>query len=142
MSNKLRIAGELNQLLMMLASQLPEEAALETPNIFPEWEPNIKFKKDQYITYGTNTAGDPQIYKVLKTVNTSESETPDKSSDYYKAIGLTSSGYPIWIEPTNNKDAYNKGDIVDRNGILYISLKNNNQDDPEDNTGKWEIYVE
>lgn len=39
----------------------------------------------------------------------------------YIAVDLDAAGYPVWSQPTGAHDAYNKGDIVDYNGTLWIS---------------------
>ena len=138
--DRLQAAEQLRRALQILAAALADEDATQVAYIYPEWVAGTKYKKDEFISYGVNSLGDPQLYRVLKTHKADS--TPDVDTTNYKAVGISSSGYPEWTQPLSNKDAYNKGDIVDRNGTLYISLKNNNRDDPEDNTGKWEVYTE
>ena len=48
----------------------------------------------------------------------------------YKKIGFTPSGYPIWTQPYGASDAYQKDDIVQHNGKLWISLIENNVWEP------------
>lgn len=140
--DRLKLAEEMHRLLILLSPSLPEESVIEVPGVFRAWAEGEKYKKDEYLTYGLNSIGDPQLYKVLKTHKATADKAPglDSAADLYKAIGVSASGYPVWAQPVSNKDAYSKGDIVDRNGVLYISIKNNNRDDPADNTGRWEVY--
>jgi hypothetical protein len=61
----------------------------------------------------------------------------DATPSLYEAIGLDDSGYPIWSQPTGAHDAYNKGDIVDYNGILYESVIDGNTYSPETYPTGW-----
>ena len=131
-------AVELRRALQLLSTVLPEENALEVPSVYPVWTAGKKYKKDVILSYGENSVGDPQLYKTLKTHKAER--TPDTDTDNYVPMGISSSGYPVWVQPLSNKDAYDKGDIVDRDGTLYQSNKNNNRDDPLDNTGRWDLY--
>lgn len=131
-------ALELRRALQLLSTVLPEENALEVPSVYPVWTAGKKYKKDVILSYGENSVGDPQLYKTLKTHKAER--TPDTDTDNYVPMGISSSGYPVWVQPLSNKDAYDKGDIVDRDGTLYQSNKNNNRDDPLDNTGRWDLY--
>lgn len=131
-------ALELRRALQLLSTMLPEENALEVPSVYPVWTAGKKYKKDVILSYGENSVGDPQLYKTLKTHKAER--TPDTDTDNYVPMGISSSGYPVWVQPLSNKDAYDKGNIVDRDGTLYQSNKNNNRDDPLDNTGRWDLY--
>lgn len=131
-------ALELRRALQLLSTVLPEENALEVPSVYPVWTAGKKYKKDVILSYGENSVGDPQLYKTLKTHKAER--TPDADTDDYVPMGISSSGYPVWVQPLSNKDAYDKGNIVDRDGTLYQSNKNNNRDDPLDNTGTWDLY--
>lgn len=130
-------------MLLLLSPALPEESAIEAPGVFRAWAEGEKYKKDEYLTHGLNSNGDPQLYKALKTHKAAADKAPgmDSAADLYKAVGVSASGYPIWTQPISNKDAYRKGDIVERDGVLYISAKNKNMDDPEAGTDSWNIYT-
>ena len=131
-------AREVRRALQLLSTVLPEENALEVPSVYPVWTAGEKYKKDVILSYGENSVGDPQLYKTLKTHKAER--PPDTDTDNYMPMGISSSGYPVWVQPLSNKDAYDKGDIVNRDGTLYQSNKNNNRDDPLDNTGTWDLY--
>ena len=131
-------AREVRRALQLLSTVLPEENALEVASVYPVWTAGEKYKKDVILSYGENSVGDPQLYKTLKTHKAEN--TPDTDTENYKPMGISSSGYPVWVQPLSNKDAYDKGDVVDREGTLYESNKNNNRDDPLDNTGTWDLY--
>jgi len=57
----------------------------------------------------------------------------------YKAIGVTEGGYPKWIQPLGASDAYNMGDTVGYNGVLYRSLIDGNVWSPDSYPQGWEM---
>lgn len=50
------------------------------------------------------------------------------------------SEYPEFVQPTGAHDAYNTGDIVKYNGVLYKSLINGNVWAPDAYPAGWEVY--
>lgn len=143
MSDLMKKASDFSRLMMELGASVPEETAAAVPAAWPEWEPETHYKEGYYCAFGTNAAGDPQVYRVIQNHKSRAEVVPgtDSGAAYYKAIGLSDSGWPVWMQPTSNKDAYDKGDVVDCDGILYQSVKNNNTDDPREATGTWELYT-
>ncbi len=49
--------------------------------------------------------------------------------------------YPDFVQPTGAHDAYNMGDIINYNGILYISKIDGNVYSPVDYPDGWEPYI-
>ena len=143
--NREQKARELRRAIQLLVQHNTEvfgidAAMMEVASLYPAWEADTQYKKDQILRFGENALGDPQLYRVLKTHKATA--TPDSDGETYQAIGMGNTGYPLWTKPLSNKDAYHKGDVVDREGTLYQSNKNNNQDDPLDETGTWDLYSE
>lgn len=121
---------------------LPEETALEIPYVYDSWEIGKTYIHNQYLTYGVNTVGDPQLYKVVQAHTSQADWTPDLTPSLYTPLGLNDSGYPIWTQPTGTQDAYNKGDIVDYNGSLYESLIDGNVWSPDTYPAGWKQFKE
>lgn len=139
----LQMAEQLRKALQMYAQTLTDEQALEVASIYPSWEPNRAYKIGDIISYGTNSTGDPQLYKVVQG-HTSQDIYPSGAGteSLYDAFGLDDSGYPVWSQPSGAHDAYNKGDIVNYNGTLYISLIDGNAWSPEAYPAGWKVYTE
>jgi hypothetical protein len=114
---------------------------MEVATVFPVYKVNYAYKTGEMFTWGENTVGDPQLYRVAQDHTSSEVWLPSTTPALYTPIGLTDSGYPIWSQPTGAHDAYNTGDIVDYNGILYKSLINGNTYSPEAYPTGWEIVI-
>lgn len=135
-------AQQLRKAIQLLINSLDEETALEVATVYPEWKVNTYYAKGQIITYGTNSVGDPQLYKVI-TGHTSQADwTPDTQAALFDAFGLDESGYPIWAQPAGAHDAYNIGDEVNYKGSIYRSLINGNVWAPDVYTAGWELVKE
>lgn len=111
--NKLQVAEQFRKALQMFAASLDDERAMEVATIYDQWEIGKNYTIGEFVTYGTNGVGDPQLYKVVQAHTSQADWTPDAVASLYVAIGLDKDGYPIWSKPTGAHDAYNTGDIVD-----------------------------
>lgn len=121
---------------------LNEETALVCVHLYRAWEVGTAYKEGEYLTYGKNSVGDPQLYKVVQAHTAQGDWTPDVTPALFTAIGLTDDGYPVWSQPTGAHDAYNKGDVVEYKGTLYQSLIDGNVYSPEDYPDGWTEYSE
>lgn len=139
--NKLQAAEHLRRALQMFAATLGEEQAMEIAAVYDEWQPGRQYAQGVYRTYGTNGVGDPQLYKTAQAHTSQADWTPDKTPALYVAIGLNASGYPVWSQPTGAHDAYDKGDVVDRGGVLYESAINGNTTVPGSDERYWKVYT-
>ena len=138
MNKKLQAAEQFRRALQMFAMSLTEEKAMEIATVYDAWEVGKVYAVDTFLRYGENSVGDPQLYKVVQAHTSQADWTPDKTASLYVPIGLTDEGYAKWSKPTGAHDAYNIGDIVDYNGILYESLINGNVYSPDEYPQGWE----
>lgn len=138
--NRLQAAEQLRRALQMFCATLTEEQAIEVATVFPVWEIGRNYAVGDVFSYGTNSTGDPQLYKVVQAHTSQADWTPDAASSLYDAFGLNSAGYPVWSQPAGAHDAYNTGDIVDYNGTLYKSLIDGNVWSPDAYPAGWEVY--
>ena len=138
--NRLQAAEQLRKALQIFAATLTDEQALEIATVYPAWQSGWAYSVGEVISYGTNSLGDPQLYKVVQA-HTSQAEwTPDATPALYDAFGLDESGYPIWAQPSGAHDAYSAGDIVNYNGTLYQSTINGNVWSPDVYPAGWTVY--
>lgn len=138
----MQAAEQLRRALQMFAGTLPEEQALEVATVYPPYQVGTAYKEGQYITCGTDSNGDPLLYKVVQDHNSQEDWAPESTPALYTRIGFATGGYPIWSQPTGAHDAYDKWDVVDYNGTLYQSKIDGNVWAPDVYPDAWEIYVE
>lgn len=140
--NRLQAAEQFRKALQMFAASLSEEQAMEVATIYDTWAVRKTYAVGEFVTYGSNSVGDPQLYKVVQAHTSQADWTPDITASLYTAVGLDDAGYPVWSQPTGAHDAYNAGDIVDYNGTLYKSLINGNTYSPDAYPAGWEVYTE
>lgn len=134
----LEIRKALQMFLATLDVETQAEAMMEVATVFPKYEIGKAYKVKEVFSYGENSVGDPQLYQVLQDHTSAAEWTPDTAASLYKAIGMTEEGYPEWVQPLGASDAYNTGDIVSYNGVLYKSLIDGNTWSPEAYPAGWE----
>jgi len=137
--NRLQAAEQFRKALQMFAASLDDEKALEVATIYDPWAVGKAYTVGEFVVYGENSVGDPQLYKVMQTHTSQADWTPDAAVSLFVAIGLDEEGYPVWSQPTGAHDAYNTGDVVDYNGTLYKSLIDGNVYSPDAYPGGWEV---
>jgi hypothetical protein len=135
-------AYAIREAMDVAGATLTDEKALECVRLYKPWEVGRVLAKDEFLTYGVNSVGDPQLYKVVIEHTAQADWTPDTSPSLFTPIGLDDDGYPVWSQPTGSHDAYNKGDIVNYNGKLYMSLIDGNTYSPDAYPAGWEVYTE
>ena len=140
MMDKRKAAEQLRRAIQLFVQTLTDELALEVATVFPAWEVNRAYTVGDIISYGENSTGDPQLYKVVQAHTSAAEWTPDATASLYDAVGLDDNGYPVWSRPSGAHDAYNTGDIVNYNGTLYKSLIDGNTWSPEEYPNGWEVY--
>jgi len=137
--NRLQAAEQLRKALQMFAMTLSEEKAMEVAAVFDTWAVGKNYAVGDYVTYGENSVGDPQLYIVVQAHTSQADWTPDMTASLFTAIGLDDAGYPVWSQPTGSHDAYNVGDVVNYNGTLYESLIDGNTYSPDAYPAGWKV---
>ena len=132
-------AYAIREAMDVAGANLTDEKALECVRIYRPWKVGRVLTKGEFLTYGFNSVGDPQLYKVVIEHTAQADWTPDTSPSLFTAIGLDEDGYPVWSQPTGSHDAYNMGDIVNYKGTLYKSLIDGNTYSPEAYPAGWEV---
>lgn len=135
--NRLQIAEQFRKALQMFAASLSDEQAMEVATIYDPWLVGKAYAVGEFVTYGENGVGDPQLYKVVQAHTSQADWTPDITASLFTTIGLDAQGYPVWSQPTGAHDAYNNGDIVDYNGTLYESVIDSNIYSPDVYPAGW-----
>lgn len=119
--NKLQMAEQFRKAVQLYSQTLDPDSALIIATVFDPWAVGKAYKINEYLIYGENEVGDPQLYQVLMGHTSQADWTPDITPSLYKAVGIDPSGYPVWVQPVGAADAYMQGDIVWCDGQLWIS---------------------
>lgn len=136
----LQMAEQYFRALQMFAQSLEDEKAMEVAYMYDPWEIGKSYNMGDFVTYGVNGVGDPQLYKVVQAHTSQADWRPGAVASLYVAIGLDEQGYPVWSQPTGAHDAYNTGDVVNYNGTLYRSLVDGNVYSPDAYPAGWAVY--
>ena len=118
------------------------EKVMEVASIYPSYAVGKAYKTKEVFSYGENAVGDPQLYQVLQDHTSAEEWTPDTATSLYKAIGVTDGGVPEWVQPLGASDAYNTGDRVSYNGVVYESTIDGNVWAPDVYPAGWKEITE
>ena len=144
--NRKQMALELRKALQLFLETMDADTQsadmMEVATVFPKYKVGKAYKAKQVFSYGENSVGDPQLYQVLQDHTSAEEWKPDATASLYKAIGVTEEGYPEWVQPLGASDAYNTGDIVSHNGVLYKSTVDGNTWSPDSYPAGWEEVSE
>lgn len=140
MMKRTQAAQQLRRAIQLLTSDFSETQVLEVAAVFDPWRENKAYTAGEYVVCGENRVGDPQIYKVIQAHTSQSDWRPDETASLYAPLGLADNGYPLWSQPAGAYDAYEAGDIVSFNQVLYRSLVDGNVYSPEEYPAGWEIY--
>lgn len=142
MTNKIQQALELRKALQLFLASMDVDTQsadmMEVATVFPKYQIGKAYKVKEVFSYGENAVGDPQLYQVLQAHTSAAEWTPDTATSLYKKVGVTEDGYPEWVQPLGASDAYNTGDVVSHNGVLYKSTIDGNVRAPDAYPAGWE----
>ena len=130
MIDRIAQAQQFRKAVQYFTATLPEEKALVVSSVFDAWAANVKYITGEWVSYGVNAVGDPQLYQVLQDHTSQEQYTPDTATSLYKAVGIDPSGIPTWVQPLGATDAYKLGDIVMHNDKKWKSVVDANVWEP------------
>lgn len=136
--DKRKIAKQINKLLQLNTQGLNEKEALQVPDLFEEWKPDKKYNIDKIIKYGVDDDGITQLYIVVQKHVSQKEWSPDAQKSMYKNISFSEEGHDVWVQPLGYSDAYQTGDVVSHDDILYISTVDQNTWEPL--IYGWDLY--
>lgn len=119
--NRLQMAEQMRMAVQTYITALPEEQAITVASVYPEWRANKQYYAKDWVKYGVDSYGDTQLYQVLQDHISMAEWSPDVATGLFKAVGVAEDGTRKWSQPCGVSDAYMAGDIVDYNGVKYIS---------------------
>lgn len=114
------LAIKLRPYIEKAAANLDDADALEAVQLFPKWEPNIKYEKDDRVRY------ENILYRCLQPHNSQESWTPLAAASLWAKVLIPDENIiPDWEQP-DSTNAYQIGDKVRFEGKIYENLIDNN----------------
>ena len=111
------------------ALSVEETAALV--DLYPAWAPGEAYSPGDLVSYSGS------LYQVVQAHTAQADWTPDATPALF--VSKTPAGViPEWVQPTGAHDAYNIGDQVIFEGLVYRSLIDGNTWSPIDYPQGWE----
>lgn len=118
-------ARRLRPLIEAAAASLPDEAALQGVELFPEWDGNGR----QYVT-GERVRYGGILYRVLQDHTSQEAWTPEAAVSLFARVLIPDPGeIPEWVQP-GSTNPYMQGDKVRHNEKVWVSDVDNNVWEP------------
>lgn len=115
-----------------LTTMLTDEQALEVPYVFPKWEIDKDYNKDERVIY------QGVLYKVLQAHKSQAIWTPTEAVSLFARVLIPEPDViPEWEQP-DSTNPYMTGDKVTLNGKTYVSKIDNNVWSPADYPAGWE----
>lgn len=102
---------------------LPDEQALDIPEMYPHWREDIK------VTAGERLFYRDKLYRVVQSHTTQKGWEPDVVPALFTEVPKPGE-IPVWKQPTGAHDAYNKGDKVRHKGSIWVSAVDANTWEP------------
>lgn len=115
------VADAVERLAKIQAKSLPDDKAVEVPQLYPKWSGN-----QVLYTQGERVQFNGHLYKVLETHTSQEDWDPSKATSLFALVLPGQSGeVGKWVQP-DSTSGYSKGDIVIHNGVRWESTEDNN----------------
>lgn len=125
MMNIIERARELRRVIEANAQTMTDEAALETPELYPEWDGN-----GVAMAEGDRVRRNGVLYKALMNHNTQPEWAPENTPSLYAKVLTDPSGTILPWEQPDSTNTYSKGDKVTHNGKTWVSDYDNNSWEP------------
>ena len=137
----LTISDTILKAASLAALSFTDEQALEVPDLYPSYEVDHAYKKDERFTYNG------RLFKVNQAHTSAAQWVPGETGteSLYTCLEMAGDGYLVWTQPTGAHNAYNTGDIVHyptADDPLYKSLIDGNVWSPDAYPAGWELYTE
>ena len=114
---------KLRRAIEQAVQSLPTEIALEVPSLFEKWTVN------KAVEVGERREYEGTLYEVVQAHTTQGNWTPDATPALWKEVA-PEGVIPEWKQPLGAHDAYQKGDKVLYNELVYVSIVDNNVWEP------------
>lgn len=136
-----RLVPSMMKAASIVALSFTDEQALEVSDLYPVYEVDHAYKKDERFTYNG------RLFKVNQAHTSAAQWVPGETGteSLYTCLEVAGDGYLVWTQPTGAHNAYNTGDIVHyptKDDQLYKSLINGNVWSPDAYPVGWQEYDE
>lgn len=118
--------------LVGLRASATDEQAVGAPAVYPAWKEDIPYTTNDRVLYNE------VLYRVLQDHTSQAAWTPANAPSLFAQVLIPDPEViPEWVQP-DSTNPYMIGDKVIYNGIIYISIVDNNVWAPD--VHGWEVY--
>ena len=129
------LALKFRPIIEQAMQSVDDATALDAVNLFPKWEVGKVYAPKTRFRYNNI------LYSVL-TEHTSQSDwTPDNAPSLFAKVLIPDANVIPEREQPDSTNAYMTGDKVRYNGVVYVSVIDNNVWSPEAYPAGWEEVV-
>lgn len=130
--NLIELAKKLRPIIEQSMQSVSDETALEAVSLFPQW------KEGEIYTMGQRVRYDGVLYSVLQDHTSQADWTPTTASGLFAKVLIPDADViPEWEQP-DSTNGYSVGDKVLFEGVVYVSLIDNNVWSPAAYPDGWE----
>ena len=119
---------------LIRVDELSEEELLDMIDLYDNYQVDKLYKVDDIFKY------EGKLYKVIQEHTSQESWIPSELPALYLSM-MPENVIPEWVQPTGVHDAYNVGDKVIYEGVVYESLIDGNTHSPAANPTSWKEVI-
>ena len=106
--------------LVNLRGSATDEQAIDAYAVYPEWKEAVAYSVNERVLHNT------VLYKVLQAHTSQADWTPDTASSLFAKVLIPDENViPEWEQP-DSTNPYMTGDKVSYNGVIYVSIVDNN----------------
>lgn len=117
---------------MIRVDELSIEELQEMVYLYPKYQMNFPYTTGDIFHY------EEKLYKVIQDHVSQQDWKPSELPALYSNI-MPDGVIPEWVQPTGSHNAYNTGDTVIFEGVVYESLIDNNTWSPADYEPGWTL---
>lgn len=130
--NLIELAKKLRPIIEQSMQSVSDETALEAVSLFPQWKEGETYTTGQRVRY------DGVLYSVLQDHTSQAGWTPTTASGLFAKVLIPDADViPEWEQP-DSTNGYSVGDKVLFEGVVYVSLIDNNVWSPAAYPDGWE----
>lgn len=140
-------ARELREALDMILQALVDHNILtpsdiiKVPRLLKSYDYYLKhdipIPERAFIRDGISDVGDPVVYQTTMKTKPVATMRPDKIATSFTKLSVGTSGYPLWVQPAWELDAYQPDEIVEHKDKVYKNTVENNMKEPGTDKSGW-----
>ena len=119
---------------LIRADELSEDELLGMIDLYDNYQVDKLYKVDDIFKH------EGKLYKVIQEHTSQDDWIPSELPALYLNM-MPENVIPEWVQPVGGHDAYNIGDKVIFNGVVYESIINGNTWSPTDYPQSWELIT-